>query len=392
MRSVYLAIIMSVTLFSFSNHLFAQEQAVKVTGKPIEYNFGHQYQIRSKILSEQRKLLIYVPQEYQQSADKFPVVYILEGDKHYKHATISVEKMQTSGWMPASIIVAITDNEGTNIRDYVHESDNFLRFINQEVQPFVAKNFRVNGYKTLFGHRKSGKFVLETFIKNPDEFDNYIASNPYIRQDTITRFEGLLDKNKTLNQALYFSMGTVIDNGPYNVDPVKALAELLKKKAPKRLQWTYQYLPLHGVHSSANVTLYDGLSVNFTDYQGPFIYSYQDFIDGNGMEGVKAYFKQRAMKYHISDKVTIGSLMGLGFMLLDGGHPQEAVKLLIDNINNNFPESIQLHRVLGRAYLKMESYQQAYKAYEKMVMKAKQQNDPRLDDFENLLEQVKKKL
>lgn len=393
MKHYKIHIIIIFALFGhFSRDLLAQDQAQKDNGKPIEYNFGYQYKIQSKILSEERQLLIYVPEEYQKSVDNFPVVYILEGNIHYKHATISVEKIQQSGWMPASIIVAITDNEGTNIRDYVQESDNFLLFINQEVQPFVAKNFRVNDYKTLFGHARSGTFVLETFIKDPAEFDNYIAANPYIRKETITRFEGLLNKNKPLNQSLYFSVGSVHDNGSYNVNPVKELAELLKKKAPKSLQWKYQYLPLHGSHSSANVTLYDALSVNFTDYQGPFIYSYQDFVDGNGMEGVKAYFRERANKYHISDEVTMGSFMGLGFMFMDSGHPKEAVELITDAIKNNFPESIQLHRVLGRAYEKMKSYTQAVKTYEKMVLKAKQQNHPRLDDFENQLKRVKTKV
>jgi len=316
----------------------------------------------------------------------------LEGNIHYKHAVISIEKIQKSGWMPASIIVAITDNEGTNTRDYRQESDNFLRFINQEMQPFVAKNFRINGFKTLFGHRDSGKFVLETFIKDPDEFDNYIAANPYFRKGLITKFEDLLDKNKTLNQSLYFSMGTVLDNGSYNVKPTEELAELLKKKAPKSLQWKYQYLPLHGAHSSANVTLYDGLSVTFADYLGLPIYNYQDFVDVNRMEGVKTFFLERAKKYHISDEVDEGTFMGLGFMFMDGCNPIEAVELIVDAIKNNFPESVQLYRVLGRAYLKMEDNEQAFKAYEKMVLKAKQQNHPRLDGFENLLEQVKKKM
>ena len=84
--------------------------------------------------------------------------------------------------------------------------------------------------------------------------------------------------------------------------------------------------------------------------------------------------------------------MGLGFMFMDTGHPKEAVELLIDAIKNRFPESIQLYRVLGRAYEKMESYEQALNAYKKMVLKAKQQNDPKLDGFENMVKEVKKKM
>lgn len=392
MRSIHLATIVFMTLLSFSNTLSAQAQATKDNGTPIQYNFGHQYQIQSNILSEERQLQIYVPDEYQKSTERFPVTYILEGHTHFKHAVISAEKIQKSGWMPASIIVAIPDNEGTNTRDYRNESDNFLRFINQEVQDYVAKHFRVNGYKTLFGHGSSGTFALEAFIKNPNEFDSYIVANPYIRKDTLSRFEDLLDHNKSLDQALYFSIGTVLDNGAYNVEPVAELAELLKNKAPKSLQWNYKYLPLHGAHSSANVTFYDGLSVNFTDYQGPFIYTYQDFINGNGMEGVKAYYRERAAKYHISDDVEIGTFMGLGFMFMDSGYPKEAVELTVDAIENYFPDSVQLHRVLGRAHLKMEAYEPAYKAYAKMVSLAKEQNHPRLDGFESLLEQVRQKL
>jgi len=381
---------MSVALFSFSNNLFANEQAD--IGKTIEYKFGHQYQIQSKILAEERQLLIYVPEEYQKSTDKFPVVYILGGKKHYKHAVVTVDTLQKNGQMPASIIVAITDNKGTYMRDFVNEGDNFLLFIKQEVQSFVAKKFRVNGYKTLFGHSRQGDFVLKTLLKDPDAFDNYIAANPIIENELITKFEGVLDNNKKLNQSLYFSMGGVHDVGPKAIILMNKLAELLKNKAPKSLQWKYQYLPQHVHHTTPNVTLYEGLAVNFVDYQDPIISSYQKFIDGNGMEGVKAYFRKRANKYHTTDKVTTNTIAGLGYAFMEGNNEQEAVKLLLDILQNIYPDSIHLHRVLANAYEKMKSYEKALKVYEKMVLMAKQQNKPRLDYYESQVERVKNKV
>ncbi|MFT5655329.1 MAG: hypothetical protein ACI9XU_001048 [Arenicella sp.] len=113
MRAIFLTIIVPITLFSFPKNLLAEQHAAKENEKPIEYNFGYQYQIQSKILSKERQLLIYVPEEYQKSAAKFPVVYMLEDNIHDKNATISAEKIQKTGSMPARIIVVITDKKGT---------------------------------------------------------------------------------------------------------------------------------------------------------------------------------------------------------------------------------------------------------------------------------------
>lgn len=388
MRVILLTIISTIML-SFTNNLLAKEQSATEQGTPIQYNFGHQYQIHSKILSEERQLLVYVPEEYHQSMEKFPVLYLVQGNIHYKHAVISAEKIQKSGWMPASIVVAITEREGTTVRDFGNESDKFLNFINQEVKPFIAKNFRVNGFNMLFGHRTSGKFVLDTFMDDTEQFDIYITANARFRADTITKFEDFLrkNKNKEFHQALYFSMGTVVDNGPYNVEPAEELAKLLKNDAPESLQWKYEYLPLHGAYSSANVTLYNGLSETFSDYQGQ-PYTYEEFLEIGGMEGIKAIFRERGKKYHISDKVEVNTFMGLGFSFLDNGHPEAAVELLKDALKNYHPESFQLYRVLGRAYMKMEDKENTIKSYETMVAKAKEQNDPQLDTWENLLERV----
>ena len=168
----------SIIIFALFGHFSSNIAAQNATGTAISYNFGTQYQIQSKILGETRRLLIYLPKKYKKSTEKFPVIYVLDGDKHYKHAIVSAEKLQKNGLIPASIIVAIPDNKGTHTRDYTQNKDNFSRFIKEEVQSFVAKNFRVNDYKTLYGHSRPGALVLETFVKEPKAFNSYIAASP----------------------------------------------------------------------------------------------------------------------------------------------------------------------------------------------------------------------
>jgi predicted alpha/beta superfamily hydrolase len=381
----------SILIFALLGRFSSTIEAQNSTSKAITYNFGKQYQLESKILGETRRLLIYVPEKYKKSTEKFPVIYVLDGQIHYKHATTTADILQKKGQIPASIIVAITNNEGTVMRDFSTKTANYARFLKEEVLPFVANNFRVNGHKTLFGHSRPGAFVLETLVKTPNAFDNYIAANPIVNEAFVTKFEHFLDHNKNLDQSLYFSMGGVHDVGPRSVRLMKALSELLTKKAPKSFQWKYQYFPQHVHHTTPSVTFYEGLANNFKDFQDPIIGSYQKFVAGNGMDGVKAYFKKRSLKYYTTEKITTNTIAGLGFAFMERGHAKEAAVLVKDIIKNMYPESIHLHRVLGRAYEKMNANKEALKTYKKMLALAKQQNKPGLDYYEAQITRLKKK-
>ena len=115
----------------------------------------------------------------------------------------------------------------------------------------------------------------------------------------------------------------------------------------------------------------------------------------------KSYFTNTEVKEFVTNRASffniyllVDNVVDLGgeFNLSQCVFYRYGVHGIIDAINNNYPESIELHRVLGRAYEKMNSYQQAANTYEKMVSLAKDQNNPRLDDYENQLKKVKAKI
>ena len=49
----------------------------KQEGKPISENFGYEYSLDSKIMSENRKYLLHLPESYQESEQSYPVIYTL---------------------------------------------------------------------------------------------------------------------------------------------------------------------------------------------------------------------------------------------------------------------------------------------------------------------------
>jgi len=55
----------------------------------------------------------------------------------------------------------------------------FLRFLREEVRPFVEARVEVaRGGNTLFGSSLGGLFVVHAFLEEPESFDSYIATSP----------------------------------------------------------------------------------------------------------------------------------------------------------------------------------------------------------------------
>jgi enterochelin esterase-like enzyme len=52
---------------------------------------GERITISSKILNEDRQILVHLPQDYEYSAKKFPVLYVLDGEFFFYQAIGAVQ-------------------------------------------------------------------------------------------------------------------------------------------------------------------------------------------------------------------------------------------------------------------------------------------------------------
>jgi len=177
-----------VTVFSIllgiliMSHLPLQAQQ---DGEPVV--IGTYRTIHSKILDENRTLLIHLPRGYEQANNSYPVIYMLYGNHvstYFSEAVSVVDNLGSSGRIPESILVGIMNTD--RYRDLLPDTDgeptgigDFIRFFREELFPYVEKSYRTKPYRIIVGPQAGANFSLFTMMKEPDMFQAFIIESPF---------------------------------------------------------------------------------------------------------------------------------------------------------------------------------------------------------------------
>lgn len=168
---------------------------------------AEQWSLRSRAENRTYRIIVAQP-EGEPPPSGYPVIYLLDGNAVFG---TMVEAVRLQGHCPdktgvaPAIIVGIGYEtevpyppdryyDYTPVRStvYTHGSDGaelpeqggaaaFLQFIEEELKPQIASEFRVDlNRQTIFGHSLGGLFVLYALFTKPDAFRHYIAGSPSI--------------------------------------------------------------------------------------------------------------------------------------------------------------------------------------------------------------------
>jgi predicted alpha/beta superfamily hydrolase len=219
---------------------------------------GETFTIDSKILSETRRINVYLPPGYTESTDaRLPVLYMPDGGiaEDFLHVAGLVQVSVGNGTMRPFLLVGVentqrrrdmtgpTENENDKkIAPHVGGSEAFRKFIRDELMPQVKGRYRTTDETAIVGESLAGLFVIETFLKEPDLFDTYIAFDPSLwwnNQKLLTEAAETLRKRPNLSKTLYLA------NSSEEViaGTVQRFADILSKNAPPHLRWHYESMP-----------------------------------------------------------------------------------------------------------------------------------------------------
>ncbi len=170
--------------FYFSSGLFAQESQV----------FDNE-SLHSEILNKEKFFSIYLPPGYEESTEKYPVVYLLHGygsarQKHQnwiKHGDLQrkVDSAISIGRISPMIIV-MPDAEMTYYMNNINGDYAIEDFIIKELIPYIDKNYRSYGekkYRAISGLSMGGFGAMLYSLHHPELFSACAVLSPAIRSE-----------------------------------------------------------------------------------------------------------------------------------------------------------------------------------------------------------------
>jgi hypothetical protein len=149
-RRSSIAAVIVITLGAVAQQAHAQKAGDAIT-------IGTWRVFHSEILGEDRQILVHLPEGYEKSAARYPVLFHLYGQQvthYFADAVMTTERLAGSADIPPMIVggVANTDRYRDNLPLQADGktpggADAFLRFCAEELIPFVDKHYRTKPYR-----------------------------------------------------------------------------------------------------------------------------------------------------------------------------------------------------------------------------------------------------
>ncbi|HEY0672684.1 MAG TPA: alpha/beta hydrolase-fold protein, partial [Longimicrobiales bacterium] len=159
--------------------------AAAQTAQPLV--IGETFTIESKVLGEARRINVYAPTVYLDSANTpLPVLYMPDGGmaEDFLHIAGLVQVSVGNGTMRPFLLVGIentqrrrdmtgptTNEEDRKIAPRVGGSADFRNFIRSELMPAIKTRYRTTNETAIMGESLAGLFVVETLLLEPALFD-----------------------------------------------------------------------------------------------------------------------------------------------------------------------------------------------------------------------------
>lgn len=364
---------------------------------PFLLTMGTQDSLYSQTLQESRNFYVQLPASYNPNTpEKFPVVYIIDGEVLLP-TVHAVQSFYSGGFTPEMVLVGISNaahrtrdltptqmNEkyGMPFNEASGEATNFSAFLENELIPYIEKNYPVTSFRTLIGHSYGGLFAVYTLLHHPQLFSNYIAIDPSLdwdNQKLLGEAKEKLSQNNYANTSLFVSLSgqlhmqdpnITIDNVMQDSSDFTVFARsniefsnMVRQHASNGLDFSWKFYPkdIHGTVAFPSIR--EGLLFNFEWYQMEDTDKFNSpETSKEVLEGIINYRAQK-LKIHFQYTVPpypVDLLNALGYMSLDMEQPEKS-KMFFEFAMQFYPNDANTYDSMADYYERTNDFENALK-------------------------------
>ena len=350
--------ILSLTVFVPS--ALAQETDI-VIGKTVP--------LSSKVLGRDVNVQISVPDGYAAGTARYPVLYVLNGNFTFGYEQGTAQILARMQLIPGLIVVGVPNFDNGYVPTPFEQrgkaetpADLSVRFLKEELIPFVEKGYRTNAFRILYGHSVGGLFTVYTLFNFPDLFSGYIAGSPWFQTNDgywLKNVEKLAKERNLDGKRLFMTVGK--GEMDLTIETYKGLEKWFDAASLPGLARKSAWV--EGDHGSmVGRNTYDGLQFIFDGWRLPD--ALLRTADVEKIEAALAEGAARWARYGFDDTDLLpeARVNALGYQLLNRGAQDEAVRILAYNVKR-FPKSFNALDSLAEAYMVTGDSENAVKYY-----------------------------
>jgi tetratricopeptide (TPR) repeat protein len=283
------------------------------------------------------------------------------------------------------ILVGIANTE--RYRDYLPfdregnpaGADRFLRFMVEELMPFVEADYRTADFRILVGPQAGGTFGLYTLTERPETFDAYILNNPFrylVQRDyLIEKVRTLLAGRERLDNFLYVIAED--SDFPEALEYMPRLEEVMSADAPAELEWNIEVVEENGDFLAPS-GLREGLTLLFDAYEFPVDVGVASLAD------IEAYYAELSERYGYEVAIPDMVLTMQSDNLAESGRVDAAIEML-EHLVELYPHSLNGWWRLAGIYRERGEIERALHYYRKCL-----EVDPDMVYAQQMIEQLER--
>ncbi len=312
-----------------------RKRALKIVGP--NPNPASTISLESEILGEERRIYIQLPDGYEHSDHRYPVLVVLDGEWLFELARSTVrffsEYRVMDANLPQMIVVGIENTDRD--RDYVPtedpkedpdfptagRADEFLRFLDRELFPLIDRDYRSAPSRTIVGWSFGGLFAMYSAVAAPDLFDAYLCIGPAIWWDSDLIYELYRDSSFERPKRMVITLGSYEEGGSVATSTRRILERFANNPIGKLHVSHFEF---EGVGHSWGIpaALDKGLQRIFTGYLPP------DDVMMGGEEEIVRYYERLSESWGFTVFPPADVMISLALNAKEEGDREQAIEIL----------------------------------------------------------------